>query len=95
MDAKNAYERAAADIKADKIIPSGEYFLKMSALGIKMYRDGSHATLGVGRYGLGLLWYSSITGKSVWRNSFSKFDEQISATGIEIAKRCADDLSDY
>lgn len=95
MDVKNAYEKAAGDIHADKVIPSGELFLKMTANGAKMYRDGSRATLGLGRYALGLLWYGSLTGKSVLKNTFSQFDEPISVVGIENAKHCAEDLSGY
>lgn len=94
-DIKDAYERAGEDISVDGIIPSGEMFLRMTAQGVKMYRDGVHASLGLGRYGLGLLWYVCLTGKSVERNTFSKFDEPIPYIGVDIAKRCADDLRDY
>ena len=95
MDVKHSYERAFEDIGADKIIPSGELFLRMSAQGLKVYRDGSRASLGVGRYGLGLLWYSVLTGRSVMKNTFSRFDENVSPTYLEMVKRCVDDLGGY
>lgn len=95
MDVKKAYENAFEDIEADKIIPSGDLFLRMSAQGLKVYRNGTRATLGVGRYGLGLLWYTSLTGRSVMKNTFSRFDEPISPTYIDMVKRCVDDLDAY
>ena len=95
MDVKNAYEKASIDIKADKVIPSGEMFLRMETQGVEIYRDGKHASLGIGRYGLGLLWYACLTGKSVAKNTFSKFDESVSYEDVDIAKRSADDLRDY
>jgi len=95
MDVKLCYEKAAAEIKADKVIPSADLFIRMSAQGVRMYRDGSRASWGLGRYALGLLWYSSLTGRSVMKNTYSKFDESISATSIDIAKRCVEDLSSF
>ena len=44
-----AYAKAAADIGADAIIPSGELFAKILANGIeKIHRDTFHASLGLG-----------------------------------------------
>lgn len=88
-DIKASYESAFRDTKADYIIPSGELFQSMIDQGIeKIHRDTFHAKLGIGRYALGLLWYSMLSGNSVENNSFANFDEEISDTQIKIAKRC-------
>lgn len=73
-----AYAKAAKDIDADMIIPSGELFQKLLEAGITdLHRDTFHATLGLGRYALALLWYKKLTGNSVINNSFNDFDEEI------------------
>ena len=88
-DIKKAYEKAAEEINADLIIPSGELFQKLIAAGIKkVHRDTFHASLGLGRYALGLLWYSVLTGNNIKSNAFCDFDEEISKEEIEIAKIC-------
>ena len=87
-DIKRAYENAAKAVDADFIIPSGEVFQKMIASGIeKVHRDTFHASLGLGRYALGLLWYAILTGNDITGNMFCDFDEEISKTEIEIAKQ--------
>ena len=95
MDVKQCYERAAEEIRADKIIPSADLFLRMSSQGVRMFRDGLNASYGLGRYALGLLWYSSLTGRHVTKNTYSKFDEMISSNGIDIAKRCVEALNTF
>lgn len=88
-DIKAAYARAAEDIAADGVIPSGELFQKLLAAGIeKVHRDTFHASRGLGRYALGLLWYRVLTGKDVDDLDFSDFDVPVSAREIAIAKRC-------
>lgn len=88
-DIKTAYEKAFKAVNADLMIPSGEVFQKLISSGIeKVYRDTFHASLGVGRYTLGLLWYMVLTGKSITSNTFCDFDEEVSETEIEIAKKC-------
>lgn len=92
-DVKGAYAEAANAIKADFVIPSGTVFQKMIASGIKkVHRDTFHASLGLGRYTLGLLWYAVITGNSVTNNTFCDFDENVTKEEIEIAKRCVTEL---
>ena len=89
---KDAYEKASKDISADKIIPSGEFFHRMEAQGAEMYRDGKHASFGVGRYGLGLLWYACLTGKDISDNTFRNFDEEISEEDISVIKKCVNEV---
>lgn len=89
-DLKNAYQTAAQDIHADYIIPGGEVIQALLANGIeKVHRDCHHASFGVGRYALGLVWYAFLTGNTVVGNSFGDFDEVISPEEIAIAQKCA------
>ena len=92
-DVRASYEKAAKDIKADFIIPSGELFQKLISSGIeRVHRDTFHASLGLGRYALGLLWYSIISGNDVRNNTFCDFDEEISKVDIEKAKECVAEI---
>lgn len=89
-DLKNAYQTAARDIHADYIIPGGEVIQALLANGIeKVHRDCHHASHGVGRYALGLVWYAFLTGNTVVGNSFGDFDDAISSEEITIAQKCA------
>lgn len=88
-DIKYAYNKAAEDIGADTIIPSGELFQLLISSGIeKVHRDTAHARFGLGRYALGLLWYKMLTGNDVTGNTFCDFDEPVSPDEINIAKDC-------
>ena len=91
---KDAYENAAKDIDADILIPSGLLLQKLISEGIdKVHRDTFHLSCGVGRYAVGLLWYTILTGNSIIGNNFCDFDEEISDDYIKIAKKCVDDLA--
>lgn len=91
-DLKSAYDSAYNEIGADMLIPSGELFQEMIKKGIKVHRDTFHASLGLGRYALGLLWYSKLTGNKVSGNTFSKFDEPASEKDIKIIKEIVDGM---
>ena len=94
-DIKESYEKITKEINADFIIPSGEVFQKLIASGIeKVHRDTFHASLGLGRYTLGLLWYAILTGNDIKSNTFSDFDVEIPKTEIEIAKQCVAEICD-
>ena len=85
-----SYKKASEEIDADLVIPSGKVFQRLIESGVeKVHRDTFHASLGLGRYALGLLWYSILSGNDVKNNTFCDFDEEISKTEIEIAKQCA------
>lgn len=87
-DIKASYLTAAHDINAAGIIPSGEAMMKALENGIgKVHRDTFHASLGAGRYLLGLTWYAYLTGNGVNTIPDIELDEQISAEQIEIIKR--------
>lgn len=88
-DIEISYKKAAEAIDADFIIPSGEVFQKLIASGVeKVHRDTFHASLGIGRYALGLLWYAILTGNDIVSNTFSDFDEEISNAEVSMAKQC-------
>ena len=84
---KSAYAMASSDIGAEIVIPSGELMEKLPEMGIeKVHRDTFHASLGVGRYAIGLLWYAVLTGKDVENIPFCDLDEPASDEDFKIAK---------
>lgn len=88
-DIKKSYIKAAETEGIDLIIPSGELFQNIIASGIKnVHCDTFHASYGLGRYALGLLWYSFFTGNDIVDNKFCDFDEDINENEIEIIKKC-------
>lgn len=88
-DIESAYENALKDICADMIIPSGALFQKLLSSGIdKVHRDTFHAKYGLGRYALGLLWYTMLTGNDIKDNTYNDFDEKVTKEEIEIIKKC-------
>ena len=93
-DIVKSYRKAAERIHADYIIPSGEVFGAILENGIeKIHRDTFHASLGLGRYALGLTWYKILTGNDILGNTFCDFDEVIPAEQIMIAKKCVHEVT--
>ena len=91
---RKAYCRAKDEIGAEGIIPSGELMELLRINGAsKIYRDTFHASYGLGRYAVGLLWFKLFTGRSVLNNSFNQFDESVSDSDLEIARKCVESLS--
>lgn len=91
-DVKGAYAKTACEIDADGIIPSSELFQKLLDAGVeKAHRDTFHASLGLGRYALCLLWYRVLTKKSVKDLIFTDFDVPISADEIAVVKLCVEE----
>ena len=90
---RKSYERARKEIGAEAIIPSGELMELLYQNGAsKIYRDTFHASYGIGRYAVGLLWFKLFTGRSVLNNTFASLDEEVCEKDLEIARRCADSL---
>ena len=86
-DVKAAYADVAKSEGFDGIIPSGEMFGALLKSGVaKIHRDTFHASFGLGRYALGLLWFKTLTGKSVIDNSFCELDEEADEKEIAIVK---------
>lgn len=92
-DITAAYEKAAADIAADGIIPSGALMGKLVRSGMPVHRDTFHASLGAGRYALGLLWYRLLTGNSVTRNPFRDFSEPVCDEEIRTIKTAVEEFA--
>lgn len=89
---KESYDKAAKDINADIIIPSGQALQNLLNSGIeKVHRDGFHASLGIGRYTIALTWYLMLTGNDIENNTYCYFDEDITPEEIKIAKKAAYD----
>lgn len=81
-----AYQKAGEAISADGVIPCGKAMLAAAKNGgVKVHRDGFHASLGVGRYILALTWYKALTGRDVSENSFDDFDVPVSREEREVA----------
>lgn len=86
-DLQNAYLTAAASLNLTGVIPSGTVFAAARAMGAdKLHRDTFHASLGLGRYLLGLTWYRKLTGRPVISNSFRDFDAPVSEEEIALAQ---------
>ncbi len=86
-DIQAAYAELAQDVGADGIIPSGQVMQEALKRGIpKVHRDSFHASLGLGRYLLGLTWYRFLTGRNISMNSFHEFDQPIPEREVELAK---------
>lgn len=93
-DVQASYRAVAEAEGLDGVIPSGTLFGKMLDAGIeKVHRDTFHASLGLGRYALGLLWFRMLTGKSVAENGFCELDEPAAESDVAIAKACVDSFS--
>ena len=83
---KENYARAAKEIDADGILPSGSALLNALNAGVdKIHRDTFHASLGLGRFILALVWYKYMTGNSIDNVSFNNFDEPVSEEEYKIA----------
>ena len=79
-DVCEAYREAAARIGADGVIPSGRAMLRLAEItGLPVHRDTFHASRGAGRYLLALVWYATLTGRSVEGNAFADLDEPVDA----------------
>ena len=93
-DLVKSYQQAAQDICADFVIPSGEVFGALLESGIeKVHRDTFHASIGLGRYALGLTWYRFLTGNDIAQNTFCDFDEEVTPEQIAAAKSCVMEIA--
>lgn len=90
-DIEKANAQAYEDMEADLLIPSGKVFAALSGKE-KLHRDTFHASLGLGRYALGLTWYKTLTGNDVTNNTFRDFDEEITEEQIALAKKTVEEI---
>lgn len=88
------YEKAAETMGAVGRIPALDAMNRLyDAVGGETYRDGFHASLGIGRYTLACLWFATLLGKDPTGNGYRDFDAEITeekiALGQKIAKETA------
>lgn len=92
-DIEKAYQLCSDTIGADGIIPCGKLMMTLLDKGVeKVHRDTFHASLGLGRYAQGLLWYRMLTGNSVAEIAYNDFDEEIPEQQIALAKEFVDSI---
>ena len=92
-DLHSAYEKAAAEIEAYKIIPSGTLIQKLYERGItKLHRDSFHLSYGVGRYATALLWFRCLTGRSVLDNAYKPCSPDITDDDCAVIKELVESL---
>ena len=84
------YAEAARAINADALVPCTAAMEKLyNKIGNAAYRDGGHASHGVGRYMLALVWFGTVFGKSIDGIGYRDFDVPVSEDEIKIAEECA------
>lgn len=89
-DIRVAYRRAAREIAADGLIPSGEMLAYLHASGVPfVHRDTFHASYGVGRYALACLFTHALTGKAVTDIDFRAFDVEVTKKEKRLAEEAA------
>lgn len=94
-DIQSAYTKAAQEIHADGIIPSGTLFQKLQESDFShIHRDTFHASLGLGRYAIGLLWYDLLFGKTVIGNQFRLLDEVDPTMDFNKIQKIVHDVAD-
>ena len=93
-DIHAAYARAAQENRVDGVIPCGALFDRMVREPSlpSLYYDEFHASRGLGRYALSLVWLKTLTGTSASGNTFRDFDEPIDEASVLTVQRMADAL---
>ena len=76
-DLHAAYEQAAKDIHAEAILPCGTLLMALSSRGLTVHRDTFHASKGLGRCALALVWLRAITGANVGSLTLPELDEPV------------------
>ena len=80
-------DRIYKEVGFDGIINTGDAMFSAYKKGLKIYRDGFHASLGIGRFLIALAWYKTIYRKSVSGIGFKDFDVPVTEEErIEIIK---------
>ena len=86
-EVKRCYAKAAQTIRADGIIPSGTAFSYALQNGIpKIHRDTFHASFGLGRLILAMLWFAYLTGNDIDQISFNNLDRPVTQEEYQLAK---------
>ncbi len=89
-DIDKAYKQACNAVKADGTIPSGNAMLEAYRHNKNIaYRDHAHASLGFGRYMLGLVWFFTLYGHIENFRHIEIFDEPLSDNEKNLAYKIA------
>ncbi len=91
-DLHAAYQQAAKDVDADRIIPCGTLLMALASQGYAVHRDTYHATKGLSRYALGLMWLHVLTGACVRGITLPAFDEPIDAEAQALVQQLITDM---
>lgn len=84
-----AYLKAASELDAP-VIPSGRAFEELSEMGVRgLHRDTFHASLGIGRLALGMVWYEALTGRRAVSENIPRLDEPVSENDLRAVRSCA------
>ena len=86
-DLHAAYEQAAKAANADGIIPCGTLLMTLAHQGYTVHRDTFHASYGLGRYALGLMWLRVLTAANVNGLALPAYDEPIDAEAAAIVRQ--------
>ena len=87
---REAYLKAKELICPDAVIKSGETMMRMyNMIGGGLYRDDIHASLGVGRYLLGCVWYKTLIGE-LPKNDVKCFDSEVADKQIQLIRKVVD-----
>ncbi len=86
-DVKFAYDKAAVEVNASGLIPSGSVVQKCVEKGLNMYRDELHLSLGLGRFATALTWLCYLFKLDAKKVKLCKFDEPISKKDIKIVRK--------
>ena len=86
-DLHAAYEQAAKAANADDIIPCGTLLMTLAHQGYTVHRDTFHASYGLGRYALGLMWLRVLTDANVNGLALPAYDEPIDAEAAAIVRQ--------
>lgn len=85
-----SYDKATARICADGILPSGTAFQYALSHGVKkIHRDTFHASFGIGRFILALVWDGCITGQDIRNVKYNDFSEPVTEEEYRIALEAA------
>lgn len=81
------YAKAAKAVSADGLIPGLDAMNRLyDAVGGTAYRDGFHASLGLGRYTLACTWFAALFGGDPTENSFRDFDVPVTEEEVLLAQ---------
>lgn len=86
-DLHAAYEQAAKDIQADATIPCGTLLMALASQGITVHRDTFHASKGLGRCALALVWLRVLTGADIAHLTLPALDEPVDAEQLRFVQQ--------